>query len=244
MNPVQEKMIAEMGIGVIWTLRPNSHEDQILSQVVMPAHLSPASSNLADLSEHIEMKNALGTDSSNSACQLCGWRSIDSKPIATGQSPSATYLFIHEHSCDSVSAAESVLAGAANALLNGILRELHIKRGITAFLASIVKATPIEVARSHSYGQDGEILACVSCVKKEIELISPSVIISLGNIAAISLLGLECSSSINDLRGAWHQYERTPLIVTHELEYLLQHPKEKFSLWSDLCIAVSAIPIH
>ncbi len=244
MNPVQEKMIAEMGIGPQWKLRVNSHENQILSQLVVSTNSSFTSNDPPGLSAQVKVENVIDTEANNSTCQVCAWCAITSKAIASGQSSAVNYLFIHEHPSDSESAKVSVLAGAADALLNGILRELRIKRGVSAYLASIVKTKPIEVAGRCVNEQDGEILACVSCVKKQIELLRPSVIISLGNIAAISLLGFERNLSINDLRGTMHQYDGIPLIVTHELDYLLQHPAEKHSLWSDLCLAMNASQIH
>lgn len=224
-----------MGIGPQWKLRSSSHENQ---------SLSPTSSSPTDLSAQIEIENMLGTEPSNSPCQVCGWCSITSKAIASGQSPDANYLFIHEHASDSDNVTVSVLTAAADALLNGILRELRLKLGVSANVVCIVKTKSNALADKRVNAQDGEILACVSCVKKQIELLHPSVIISLGNTPAISLLGVEGSISINDLRGTLHRYEETALIVTHELDYLLKHPKEKHGLWLDLCFAMNSIQIH
>ncbi len=244
MNPVQEKMVAEMGIGPQWKLRTNSYENQILPQVVTPMHFSTSSSNPSDLSAQIEMKNAPGTESSNSTCQICGWCPTTSNAIASEPSSSVNYLFIHEQPSASgkANATVSILTSAGNALLNGILRELRIELSVSAYLAGIVTTKPIEVTGRRINVPDGEIWACMSCVKKQIELLRPSVIISLGNIAAISLLDLEDNAT--NLRGTMYRYQGTPLIVTHELDYLLQNPKEKRSLWSDLCCAMNAIQIH
>jgi uracil-DNA glycosylase family 4 len=246
MNPVQEKMMAEMGIGPRWKLRADSPGNQISSEVATPTLLPSASNHPTELSTLMPMKNALATESSKSICQVCGSYSITSKAVASGQSRIENYLFIRECTNDREIDIVSPMTGAADALLNGILRELRIKRGISAHLVNIVKTKTKPNASAgvgrRVYGQDGEILACVSCLKKQIELIDPSVIISLGNIAAMSLLDL--ADNTNDLRGSLYRYEGVPLIVTYELDYLLQNPKEKHSLWSDLCLAMKTVKIH
>ena len=235
MNPVQEKMIAEMGIGPIWTLRQNLPEKQIVS---------PVSSNPTDFGARTLIEGTLGTDSNNPACLICGWCSMASKTIATGQSSEVSYFFIHENSYNRETATTPTLPIAADALLNSVLRELRVQRGVSAYVANIEQPKPGARVDRRLEGQECEMLACLSCVKKQIGLIRPSVIISLGSNAAISLLGLEGDTTINDLRGALSRYEDTPLIVTYELEYLLLHPKEKSGLWSDLCLALNALQIQ
>jgi uracil-DNA glycosylase family 4 len=244
MNPVQEKMIAEMGIGPIWKMRQNPHEKQILPKVLTPSYLLPVLSNPPDVSAKVQIEAALGTESDYSTCQTCGWRSITSKTIVTGQTPGMNYFFIHGNDDNCKITTAPTMTGAANALLNNILRELRIKRGINAHVASLVQTLPSEGVGSRLNRPEGEMLVCLSCVKRQIELIHPAVIISLGNSAAISLLGLEGRTTINDLRGTLYRYAGTPLIVTHELDYLLLHSKEKLSLWSDLCLAMNAIQIQ
>ena len=244
MNPVQEKIITEMGIGPIWKLRPDSNEQQILPQEVIPMHSSPISSNSIDLRAQVQIEDTLGLESNKATCQVCGWSSITLNDSAPRPSSNVIYLFIRE--CTNGSEIDTVpeLADAAEALLNNILRELRLKRGSSAYVASIVKTKPNDVLSKGLIEHGGEVSACVSCTKKQIELIRPSVIISLGNNSAISLLGLEGATTITDLRRTLYRYDGTPLIVTHELDYLLQHPKEKLSLWSDFCFAMSAIQIQ
>lgn len=244
MNPVQEKIITEMGIGPIWKLRPDSNEQRILPQEVMPMHSSHTASNSTDLRAQVQIEDALGLESSRATCQVCGWCSITSEDSASRPSSDVIYLFIREYTNGSEIDTVPELADAAEALLNNILRELRLKRGSSAYVASMVKAKPNKALNRGLIEHNGEVLACVSCTKKQIELIRPSVIISLGNYPAISILGLDDATSITDLRRTMYRYDGTPLIVTHELDYLLQHPKEKHSLWSDFCFAMNAIHIQ
>jgi uracil-DNA glycosylase len=90
----------------------------------------------------------------------------------------------------------------------------------------------------------GQIVTCVECLKMHIKILQPSIIISLGKTVAISLLGVDSKTPIDDLRGRLHQYENIPLMVTLDPVYLLSHSQEKKKVWSDLCLAMSAIVVH
>ena len=246
MNPGREKMIAEMGIGPTWKLRANSLEQTISAQLMpaMPAiNVLSESSSHSDLSGQVETANSLNLVANLDICQTCGWGHTTSKATQVRQAVTSNFLFIHEGDIESESATELASMGAVDQLLMGILRELRIKRGVTAFVANIVKVKPVTVVAGQFNGQKAEISACLSCIKKEIELIRPLVIISFGRVAANSLLGFEAEMAMHDLRGQLHHFDETPLIVTHELSYFLQHPKEKRQLWSDLCLATSAVQI-
>lgn len=151
-------------------------------------------------------------------------------------------LFIYESVFDSENAQAESLIAASDTLLNNILRALNMQRGINACIVNIVTGNPHEVNGSQE--NKDEILVCVDCLKTQIDLIAPSIIVSLGKTAAISLLGLDSNTAINDLRGRLHQYGGKPMTVTFDPMYLLSHPMEKGSVWSDLCFALNSIEVH
>ena len=219
MNPSQEKMIAEMGIGPVWKLRLNSVEEVVSTQVFLSLNL-PANTSI---------------------CHTCGYSLVNSSDVQYGQAVSANYLFIYEYPINSERA--HGLSSPSEQLLNSILRELRIKIGVNAYVVGIVKAKPVKVLSRQLHGQEIEAIVCLSCLKKQIEIIRPTVIISLGVSDALSVLGLEVGLSLNALRGQLYRYDGIPLIVTYELSYVVQQPKEKSGLWSDLCLAMSAAKI-
>ena len=240
MNPSQEKMITEMGIGPVWKLRSNSIEQTVSVQGLSSMNLSSEPINQTNMRAENEAESGLNLLANHSICQTCGWCLVSSSGVQPVQATGANYFFIHDCPIDSESDQALGLPSADKQLMKSILRELGIKIGVNANVSGIVKTKPIRGAGRQFNEQESEVFLCLSCVKKQIELIRPTVIVSFGSVAAMSLLGLEANTTLGALRGQLHRYDETPLIVTHELSYLLQQPKEKRGLWADLCLAMSA----
>jgi DNA polymerase len=88
-----------------------------------------------------------------------------------------------------------------------------------------------------------EIEACAPFLAKQIELLSPDLLVLLGGAAAKSLLGV--SEGIMRLRGKWLNYSgagrdiRT--LATLHPAYLLRKPEEKRYAWRDLLLVRKAL---
>jgi uracil-DNA glycosylase family 4 len=81
-----------------------------------------------------------------------------------------------------------------------------------------------------------EIEACAPFLARQIELLSPQVMVLLGGAAAKSILGV--SEGIMRLRGKWKLYRsgdrEIPTLATLHPAYLLRKPEEKRYAWRDL----------
>ena len=245
MNHQQENMLAEMGIGPIWKLRENESANPLpvhaLVQQTSP-HLDDDKTGVISQST---TKNVVVNANNTSGCLVCGRFHASharSNAVFWSQAAGMKCLFIYESVFDSENAQAESLIAASDTLLNNILRALNMQRGINACIVNIVTGKPHEVKGSQE--NKDEILVCVDCLKTQIDLIAPSIIVSLGRTAAISLLGLDSNTAINDLRGRLHQYGGKPMTVTFDPRYLLSHPMEKSSVWSDLCLALNSIEVH
>jgi uracil-DNA glycosylase len=88
-----------------------------------------------------------------------------------------------------------------------------------------------------------EILSCAPFLRRQIELLSPDIIVLLGNAAAKSMLGT--SQGIMRLRGKWLTYESggrdIPVIATLHPAYLLRNPAEKRLAWRDMLMIKQAL---
>ncbi len=78
---------------------------------------------------------------------------------------------------------------------------------------------------------------CMSFLRRQIALLTPELICTMGMIAAKAVLGR--SQSLSQLRGKFHTYEtdaglRIPVITTYHPTYLLQNPEMKKATWADL----------
>ena len=239
MNLEQEKMIAQMGIGPVWKLRSNSIEQTVSVQTLPSMNLPLEPNNQIEGGAQNGPDSGLHLLENNSICQTCGWCLVSSSGVQRVRATGANYFFVRDCPIDSDIEQALGMPSAADQLMKSILRELGIKIGVDAYVAGIVKTKPIKGIGRQFNDQESEVFLCLSCLKKQIELIRPVAIVSFGSIAAMSLLDMDANTPLGTLRGQLHRHDRTALIMTHELNYLLQHPKEKRDLWSDLCLALS-----
>jgi uracil-DNA glycosylase family 4 len=88
-----------------------------------------------------------------------------------------------------------------------------------------------------------EIEACAPFLARQIELLSPSVLVLLGGAAARTILGI--SEGIMRLRGKWLTYpcagRDLPALATLHPAYLLRNPAAKRYAWRDLLMLKAAI---
>ena len=86
-----------------------------------------------------------------------------------------------------------------------------------------------------------EMQTCRSYLIEQIEIIHPKVLVALGAAAVEGLLGAR--GTMRDLRGRWHSYQGTPLMITYHPAYLLrnQSPSEKRKVWEDMLLVLERL---
>ncbi len=119
--------------------------------------------------------------------------------------------------------------GRAGQLLNEMLRAIGFKRE-QVYIANIIKCHP----PNNRDPQAHEISCCEAYLKRQIALVKPVVILSVGHIAAQNLL--KSDEPVGVLREQELYYPGTdiPLVVTFHPAYLLRSPSEKRKAWHDL----------
>lgn len=123
--------------------------------------------------------------------------------------------------------------GRAGQLLNAMLRAIGLDRG-EVYIANILKCRP---PGNRNPSLD-EAAACEPFLRRQIALIAPKLILSVGAISARNLLGTD--APVGRLRGTVHHVgpERVPCLVTYHPAYLLRQPEEKAKAWQDLQLVV------
>ncbi|HLK71593.1 MAG TPA: uracil-DNA glycosylase [Steroidobacteraceae bacterium] len=119
--------------------------------------------------------------------------------------------------------------GRAGQLLNSMLRALGRERQ-SVYIANILKCRP----PGNRDPSAAEVASCLPYLQRQIELLSPRLVLVVGRIAAQSLLATD--APVGRLRGHLHRYgaQRIPLVVTYHPAYLLRSPGEKRRAWADL----------
>ena len=113
-----------------------------------------------------------------------------------------------------------------------MLKALGFKRE-DVYIANVLKCRP----PGNRDPKPEEALQCRGYLERQIELVSPALILAVGRIAAQNLLATD--TALARLRGKVHALgaRRWPLVVTYHPAYLLRSPGEKRKAWQDLLFA-------
>jgi uracil-DNA glycosylase family 4 len=120
--------------------------------------------------------------------------------------------------------------GRAGELLTDILRAIDLPRE-RVFICNVVKCRP----PGNRTPVQEEIDQCVPYLYRQLEIISPAVILAMGGTAAQTLLNTR--QSLASLRNRLHSFRGMPLIVTYHPAALLRNPNWKKPTWDDVRIA-------
>jgi uracil-DNA glycosylase family 4 len=149
--------------------------------------------------------------------------------------PDADLMFIGEAPGADEDAQGEPFVGRAGQLLTRIIETMGFARS-DVYIANILKCRP-DVPRGSSGNRPPtpvEMQTCRPYLIEQINVIAPKVLVALGAVAVEGLLGTR--GSMRELRGRWHSYNGTPLMITYHPAYLLrnQSPSEKRKVWEDM----------
>jgi DNA polymerase len=96
------------------------------------------------------------------------------------------------------------------------------------YIGNIVKCRPPENRNPEA----DEMAACLPNLLKQIEIVHPKVIVTLGAVPAKGFLNQRLG--ITRLRGNWLSYQGIPVMPTLHPAYLLRNPAAKKDCWEDL----------
>jgi DNA polymerase len=170
------------------------------------------------------------------ACALCGTRTQTVFGVGNER---ARWMFVGEAPGAEEDARGEPFVGQAGRLLDGMLAALGLERQRDAYIANVLKCRP----PGNRNPEPDEVRHCEPFLRRQLELVSPGVIVVLGRFAAQSLLQTE--ASIASLRGRVHRYEAAgrdiAVVVTYHPAYLLRNMTDKAKAWADLCLARSCL---
>ncbi|MDP3483480.1 MAG: uracil-DNA glycosylase [Sulfuricella sp.] len=172
-----------------------------------------------------------GLKAAAAGCTACELHKTRTQAVFGVGDENADWLFIGEAPGVDEDAQGEPFVGQAGKLLDNMLKSIGLKRGDNVYITNVVKSHPPDNRNPHQ----GEIAACFPYLQRQIELIQPKLIVTLGKIASEALLGNK--ATVASLRGKVHAYQGIPLIVTYHPAYLLRTLQDKARAWEDLCLA-------
>jgi uracil-DNA glycosylase family 4 len=171
-----------------------------------------------------------------SVCQKCPHLACSRTQTVFGVgNPDADLMFIGEAPGADEDARGEPFVGRAGQLLTKIIETMGFKRG-DVYIANVLKCRPDMPAQisGNRPPTPAEMQTCLPYLAQQIEIIQPKVLVALGATAVEGLLGTR--GTMRDLRGRWHSYSQTPLMITYHPSYLLRNQAltEKRKVWEDM----------
>jgi uracil-DNA glycosylase len=156
--------------------------------------------------------------------------------------PDADIMFIGEAPGADEDAQGEPFVGRAGQLLTRIIETMGFGRG-DVYIANILKCRP-DMPRGSSGNRPPtpvEMQTCRPYLMEQLDIIQPKVLVALGAVAVEGLLGTR--GPMRELRGRWHSYSGTPLMITYHPAYLLrnQSPSEKRKVWEDMLLVLERL---
>ena len=119
--------------------------------------------------------------------------------------------------------------GKAGQYMDKWMDAIELKRDKDLFIGNIVKCRPPGNRDPHP----DEIKACRGFLDRQIKIIAPRLILTVGRIAAQVLI--DSTSGIGRLRGRMYEYNGIPLIPTYHPSGVLRNPESyRKPVWEDL----------
>ncbi len=141
--------------------------------------------------------------------------------------PDADVMFIGEAPGREEDRQGLPFVGAAGELLTRMIESTGLRRE-EVYIANVIKCRP----PSNRDPEPDEVASCEPYLVRQIEIVKPLVICTLGRFAAQALL--KTTESMGRLRGRVFVYEGIKLIPTYHPAALLRNPQWKRPAWEDL----------
>ncbi len=169
------------------------------------------------------------------SCQLCPLSGKRKNVVFGDGNPSARIVFVGEAPGADEDEQGLPFVGRAGQLLTDIIvKGMKLARK-DVYICNILKCRP----PGNRNPLPEEICKCEPFLKRQLQLIRPSVICALGKFAAQTLLKTE--TPITALRGRFHDYEGIKLMPTYHPAYLLRNPPAKKQVWEDVQMIMKEI---
>ncbi len=161
-------------------------------------------------------------------CHLCKLSKSRKKVVFGEGNPHADILFIGEAPGATEDSNGKPFVGRSGELLTKMIENvLHISRS-DVYITNIVKCHP----SNNQIPTPIQAHTCQPYLLKQIELIKPKLIVTLGATAYHYLTGDD--TEISKIRGTLHQKDEYTIIPTYHPSYLLRNPSAKKEVFEDL----------
>jgi len=162
-------------------------------------------------------------------CTRCKLHGLGRTQIVFGVgNPEADLMFVGEAPGADEDVKGIPFVGRAGQLLTDIIEKgLQIPRA-DVYIANVIKCRP----PGNRNPEPDEIAQCEPFLFRQIDIVKPKVIVTLGKFAAQTLLRTD--APISRIRGNTFDYRGAKLVPTFHPAFLLRNPASKREVWEDM----------
>lgn len=159
------------------------------------------------------------------ACSLCETRT---QTVFSAGQPDATLMVVGEAPGADEDRVGEPFVGQAGKLLDSMLASIGRSRKENVYIGNALKCRPPQ----NRNPTPEEMALCTPFLHRQIELVAPKVLFTIGKFAIQALL--ERTDPIKNLRCSLHDYRGRPVVISYHPAYLLRNPPDKIKAWEDL----------
>jgi len=162
----------------------------------------------------------------NLACQACGLHKGCTQVVISRGLPQGRVMLVGEGPGANEDRLGQPFVGAAGQLLDKILTAAELPAE-DVYITNVIKCRP----PGNRLPKADEAKSCVPWLERQIELISPRLIVCLGALAGQTLI--DPNLRITRDRGRWNKYKGIDIVATYHPAALLRDPALKRPVWED-----------
>lgn len=182
----------------------------------LPAEQSPDFDSLDQISAEIR------------ACQKCRLAGNRLNAVPGDGAPNPKLMIIGEAPGAQEDASGHAFVGRAGQYLDKWLQAINLDRARDVFIGNIIKCRPPD----NRDPLPDETAACMPYLNRQLDIIQPRAILTLGRISTHILTGT--SEGIGKLHGRIYRFRGIPLIPTYHPSAVLRNPVYRKPVWDDL----------
>jgi uracil-DNA glycosylase family 4 len=161
-------------------------------------------------------------------CTRCKLHRLGRRQVVFGVgNPEADLMFVGEAPGADEDVQGIPFVGRAGQLLTKIIEAIGLTRD-DVYIANVIKCRPPE----NRNPEPDEVETCEPFLFRQVDVVSPKVIVALGTFAAKTLL--KTNDPISRMRGRVYDYRGAKLIPTFHPAFLLRSPERKRDVWEDM----------
>ena len=162
------------------------------------------------------------------SCTRCRLAEERTQVVFSDGNPSGRLMVVGEAPGANEDRTGLPFVGQAGKLLDLMLASVGLSRQDTVYIGNVLKCRP----PGNRNPLPDEIEACAPILRRQIDLVSPQVLLAVGSFAAQWLTGTQ--KALGKLRGSVYAYQGVPLVVTYHPAALLRNPGWSRATWDDL----------